>query len=105
MILILAFRLMLMGYVTTVATLITQSYRTGITQKEMKLLLHRFQKNKKSAKNREFDCIIGLSGGLDSSYAAHVVVKKMGLKPLLLHVDAGWNTEVAVSNIERSSMV
>ena len=59
------------------------------------------KKIKKSAKNREFDCIIGLSGGLDSSYAAHVVVKKMGLKPLLLHVDAGWNTEVAVSNIEK----
>lgn len=48
----------------------------------------------------EFDCIIGLSGGLDSSYLAHVAVKEMGLRPLLLHVDAGWNTDQAVHNIE-----
>ena len=50
---------------------------------------------------REFDCIIGLSGGLDSSYAAYVAVRVMGLKPLLYHVDAGWNTDQAVGNIER----
>ena len=49
----------------------------------------------------DFDCIIGLSGGLDSSYAAHVAVTKMGLKPLLFHVDAGWNTDQAVGNIEK----
>ncbi|KQY85136.1 LPS biosynthesis protein [Brevundimonas sp. Root1423] len=52
-------------------------------------------------RNREFDCIIGLSGGLDSSYAAYVAVRVMGLKPLLYHVDAGWNTDQAVGNIER----
>jgi N-acetyl sugar amidotransferase len=51
--------------------------------------------------NRDFDCIIGLSGGLDSSYAAYIAVKKMGLRPLLFHVDAGWNTEQAVGNIEK----
>ena len=49
----------------------------------------------------DFDCIIGLSGGLDSSYAAYVAVKKMGLRPLLFHVDAGWNTDQAVGNIEK----
>ena len=49
----------------------------------------------------EFDCIIGLSGGLDSSYAAYVAVTKMNLRPLLLHVDAGWNTDQAVGNIEK----
>ena len=48
----------------------------------------------------EFDCIIGLSGGLDSSFAAHILATKMGLRPLLFHVDAGWNTDLAVSNIE-----
>lgn len=47
----------------------------------------------------EFDCIIGVSGGLDSSYAAYVAKEQMGLKPLLFHVDAGWNTAVAVENI------
>lgn len=50
---------------------------------------------------KEFDCIIGLSGGLDSSYAAYVAKNKMGLRPLLFHVDAGWNTDQAVGNIEK----
>ena len=52
-------------------------------------------------KNKDFDCIIGLSGGLDSSYTAYIAVEKMGLRPLLFHVDAGWNTDQAVSNIEK----
>jgi putative aminotransferase len=52
-------------------------------------------------KGRDFDCIIGLSGGLDSSYTAHVAVEKMRLRPLLFHVDAGWNTDKAVGNIEK----
>tara|TARA_B100000787_G_C16196201_1_gene301037 strand:- start:2779 stop:3882 length:1104 start_codon:yes stop_codon:yes gene_type:complete len=50
---------------------------------------------------KDFDCIIGLSGGLDSSYTAFVAVEKMGLRPLLFHVDAGWNTDQAVGNIEK----
>ncbi len=53
------------------------------------------------SKGRDFDCIIGLSGGLDSSYAAYVAKTKMGLRPLLFHVDAGWNTDQAVGNIEK----
>jgi putative aminotransferase len=52
-------------------------------------------------KGRDFDCIIGLSGGLDSSYTAYIAKEKMGLRPLLLHVDAGWNTDQAVGNIEK----
>src|SRR6478736_8801189 len=55
---------------------------------------------RRAGKGRDFDCIIGLSGGLDSSYAAHVAVKNMGLRPLLFHVDAGWNTDQAVANTE-----
>ncbi|MCQ4283522.1 N-acetyl sugar amidotransferase [Pseudomonas stutzeri] len=54
-----------------------------------------------SAKGQDFDCIIGLSGGLDSSYAAYIAKEKMGLRPLLFHVDAGWNTDQAVGNIEK----
>jgi len=54
-----------------------------------------------SGQGRDFDCIIGLSGGLDSSYAAYVAKEKMGLRPLLFHVDAGWNTDQAVGNIEK----
>lgn len=53
------------------------------------------------SKGHDFDCIIGLSGGLDSSYAAYVAKEKMGLRPLLFHVDAGWNTDQAVGNIEK----
>lgn len=59
------------------------------------------QKIKKQGEGKDFDCIIGLSGGLDSSYVAYVAKEIMGLRPLLLHVDAGWNTEQAVSNIEK----
>ena len=54
-----------------------------------------------SGKGHDFDCIIGLSGGLDSSYCAYVAKEKMGLRPLLFHVDAGWNTDQAVGNIEK----
>lgn len=52
-------------------------------------------------KGKAFDCIIGVSGGLDSSYATYIAKEKMDLRPLILHVDAGWNTQQAVSNIEK----
>lgn len=55
---------------------------------------------KKEGRNQEFDCILGLSGGLDSSYMLHSVCN-LGLRPLVFHVDAGWNTERAVSNINK----
>lgn len=58
-------------------------------------------KIKSDSTSSDYDCIIGLSGGLDSSYAAHIAVNKMGLRPLLFHVDAGWNTDQAVGNIEK----
>ncbi|MEN8170714.1 MAG: N-acetyl sugar amidotransferase [Pseudomonadota bacterium] len=56
---------------------------------------------RKVGKGKDFDCIIGLSGGLDSSYTAYVAKEIMGLRPLLFHVDAGWNTDQAVGNIEK----
>ena len=59
------------------------------------------EKIKAHGKGKDFDCIIGLSGGLDSSYAAYIAKEKMGLRPLLFHVDAGWNTDQAVGNIEK----
>lgn len=58
-------------------------------------------KIREAGRGKDFDCIIGLSGGLDSSYAAYVTKEKMGLRPLLFHVDAGWNTDQAVGNIEK----
>lgn len=54
---------------------------------------------KASGKGQEYDCILGLSGGLDSSYLA-IKVHEWGLRPLVMHVDAGWNSELAVANIE-----
>lgn len=59
------------------------------------------EKIKAEGKGKDFDCIIGLSGGLDSSYLTYVAKEKMGLRPLLFHVDAGWNTDQAVGNIEK----
>lgn len=55
---------------------------------------------KAEGKGKPYDCIIGLSGGIDSSYVAHRVIE-LGLRPLAVHVDTGWNSELAVSNIER----
>ena len=52
-----------------------------------------------AGKGQEYDCILGLSGGIDSSYLA-LKVKDWGLRPLVVHVDAGWNSELAVANIE-----
>lgn len=55
---------------------------------------------RKAGKGKEFDCIIGLSGGADSSYMLHKMVNEHGLRPLVFHVDAGWNSEIAVHNID-----
>lgn len=54
---------------------------------------------KQNGAGKEYDCIIGLSGGVDSSYLA-LKVKEWGLRPLAVHVDAGWNSELASQNIE-----
>ena len=59
------------------------------------------EKIKKEGLGKDFDCIIGISGGLDSSYLTYIVKEKLGLRPLLFHVDAGWNTDKAVGNIEK----
>lgn len=54
---------------------------------------------KEKGKNKPYDCLIGLSGGVDSSYVAYLI-KKFGLRPLAVHFDSGWNSEQAVRNIE-----
>lgn len=53
-----------------------------------------------AGQGKEYDCILGLSGGVDSSYLA-IKVHELGLRPLVVHVDAGWNSELAVANIEK----
>jgi N-acetyl sugar amidotransferase len=58
-------------------------------------------KIKQEGKGKDFDCLMGMSGGIDSSYLLHVMTKEFGLRPLVFHVDAGWNSQIAVNNIER----
>lgn len=66
-------------------------------ESELKALLKRV---KESGKNKKYDCIIGLSGGVDSSYLA-LKVSQWGLRALAVHFDNGWNSELAVKNIEQ----
>ena len=54
---------------------------------------------KRSGKDKDYDCIIGVSGGVDSTYTAWLV-KNLGLRPLAVHLDNGWDSELAVKNIE-----
>ena len=56
---------------------------------------------KRDGEGKDFDCIIGMSGGVDSSYLTYIAKEKLGLRPLVFHVDAGWNSQEAVNNIER----
>ena len=56
---------------------------------------------KENGVDKKYDCIIGVSGGVDSTYVAYMV-KKFGLRPLAVHLDNGWNSELAVSNIEKT---
>ncbi len=54
---------------------------------------------KSAGTGKEFDCLLGISGGVDSSYMLHLAIKEFGLRPLVFHVDGGWNSELAVHNI------
>tara|TARA_B100002019_G_scaffold71132_1_gene61299 strand:- start:365 stop:1453 length:1089 start_codon:yes stop_codon:yes gene_type:complete len=58
------------------------------------------EKIKNAGKNKDFDCIVGVSGGVDSTYLAYIA-KKLGLRPLAVHFDNGWNSELAIKNIEK----
>lgn len=59
------------------------------------------EKIKQEGKGRDHDCLIGISGGLDSSYVTYVAKEKFGLRPLMFHCDAGWNSDLGVSNIQK----
>ncbi len=65
------------------------------------LLMRTAQKIKEDSKGQKYDCIIGMSGGVDSSYLCYVAKKIMGLNPLIYCVDTGWNLQVANDNIDR----
>ncbi|MBX2959495.1 MAG: N-acetyl sugar amidotransferase [Flavobacteriales bacterium] len=62
------------------------------------LLAQKIEEIKTYGKSKKYDCLIGLSGGVDSTYVAYLT-KKLGLRPLAIHFDNGWNSEIAVQNI------
>jgi N-acetyl sugar amidotransferase len=66
-------------------------------ERQLALLVDRL---KESGKNKPYDAMIGLSGGVDSAYLAHMLRTRFDLRLLAVHVDGGWNTEAAVRNIE-----
>ena len=71
----------------------------GLLSKEKEKALHQLiEKVKAAGKGKKYDCVIGLSGGVDSSYVAHLA-KTWQLKPLCVHLDNFWNTEIAENNI------
>jgi len=67
-------------------------------EKELKAIA---EKIKVEGKGKKHDCIIGFSGGVDSSYLAYIAKAKLGLRPLMLSVDTGWNIDVANENIDK----
>ena len=67
----------------------------------MKILMKKVEQIKKAGEGKDFDCIIGISGGADSSYLTYLAKERLGLRPLVFHVDAGWNSQIAVNNIEK----
>jgi len=71
-------------------------YHGEASDKKLKTIV---QKIKRNSRRKEYDCLVGISGGTDSSYLAYKVVK-LGLRPLAVHLDNGWNSEEAVKNIK-----
>lgn len=66
-----------------------------------KEILRQAEEVKRDGRKRDHDCLLGISGGVDSSYLTYIAKEKLGLRPLIFHVDAGWNSQQAVHNIER----
>lgn len=71
------------------------------SEERIEELLEIAKKIKKHNRHGKYDCIIGLSGGVDSSYVVYIAKVIMGLNPLIYVVDTGWNLNVAVDNIEK----
>ncbi len=70
-------------------------------ERGLKVLESLIDKIREEGKGKDFDCIMGMSGGIDSSYLLYKMVSDFGIRPLVFHVDAGWNSQIAVNNIER----
>jgi N-acetyl sugar amidotransferase len=66
--------------------------------KNLQLLI---EKIKEKGENKKYDCVVGVSGGRDSTYTLYTAVK-LGLRPLAVHFDNGWNSDISVTNIKRA---
>jgi N-acetyl sugar amidotransferase len=76
--------------------MILQTYKKGHSEKMLDNIISIIKKN---GEGREYDCILGISGGVDSCYCAYLC-KQWGLRVLLLHMDNGWDSEISVKNIK-----
>ncbi len=65
------------------------------------MLERQLDRVRKRGRGKSFDCIIGMGGGADSSYLIYLAKEKLGLRPLVFHVDVGWNSQTASNNIEK----
>lgn len=77
-----------------------EQYKTGTSEGE-KSWQEIIEQIKKDGKGKQYDCVIGVSGGTDSSYMLHMAVKEWGLRPLAVHYDNTWNTAIATENIRK----
>jgi N-acetyl sugar amidotransferase len=84
---------------TTFARTVVPNWDTG--ERGRLALEKKVEEIRRAGAGKDFDSIIGMSGGIDSSYLVYVARVKLGLRPLIFHVDAGWNSQEAVNNIER----
>jgi len=75
-----------------------QKWHRGETGK--KLLEQKIAEIKNKNKNNQFDCILGLSGGVDSSYLA-LKAKEWGLRPVVVHIDTGWDSDISTKNVKK----
>ena len=71
-------------------------------EKGQVLLGNIISKIKSNGKKKDYNCIIGVSGGVDSTTVAYLAKRKFGLRPLAVHLDNGWNSELSVNNIEKT---
>ncbi len=81
---------------------IMREYPAGVEGDRM--LSELVSKMKKHGKGKKYDCVVGVSGGTDSTYTLYLM-KKMGLRPLAVHFDNGWNSEIAVENIKNATEI
>jgi N-acetyl sugar amidotransferase len=79
---------------------LVEQYGTGSERGEAQLAAI-IEQIKRAGKGKKYDCIIGVSGGTDSSYMVHLAVREWGLRPLAVHYDNTWNTAISTQNIRR----